>query len=78
VTAEPVAGNPTGAGDAAAAGVAQGLARGDGWPELLGRAAALGAAAVLAPVAGDIEMDAFEELAASVRVGKVLSMEAKV
>jgi len=78
VTAEAVPGNPTGAGDAAAAGVVRGLARGDDWPDLLGRAAALGAAAVLSPVAGEVDLDALEEFAASVRVGPVSSMEAKV
>jgi tagatose 6-phosphate kinase len=48
-----VAGNATGAGDAAAAGLAYGLARGQPWDERLRHAVALGTAAALAPVAGE-------------------------
>jgi tagatose 6-phosphate kinase len=48
-----VAGNATGAGDAAAAGLAYGLARGQPWGERLRHAVALGTAAALAPVAGE-------------------------
>ena len=48
-----VAGNATGAGDAAAAGLAHGLALGQPWPERLRDAVALGTAAALAPVAGE-------------------------
>jgi tagatose 6-phosphate kinase len=51
-----VAGNPTGAGDAAVAGLARGLALGRPWPERLRHAAALGAAAVVAPVAGEVSL----------------------
>jgi tagatose 6-phosphate kinase len=47
-----VAGNPTGAGDAVVAGLAQGLVLGRPWPERLRHAAALGTAAVAAPAAG--------------------------
>ena len=50
------AGNPTGAGDAAVAGLARGLALGRPWPERLRHAAALGAAAVAAPVAGVVRL----------------------
>ncbi len=50
-----VEGNPTGAGDALVAGLALGLVEGTPWPERLRRAAALGAAAVAAPVAGDVD-----------------------
>ncbi|MGI5155087.1 1-phosphofructokinase family hexose kinase [Microbispora sp. CA-102843] len=50
-----VEGNPTGAGDALVAGLALGLVEGTPWPERLRRAAALGAAAVAAPVAGDFD-----------------------
>lgn len=53
---EPVAGNPTGAGDATAAAVALGLAGGAPWPALLADAVALGAAAVVAPVAGEVDL----------------------
>jgi tagatose 6-phosphate kinase len=56
----PVAGNPTGAGDAVAAGLAHGLVRGCPWPDRLLHAAALGAAAVAAPVAGEIALPDYE------------------
>lgn len=54
-----VSGNPTGAGDAATAGLAAALL--DGLPVggALAWAAALGAAAVLRPVAGEVDLDAF-------------------
>jgi tagatose 6-phosphate kinase len=52
-TPEPVAGNPTGAGDAAVAGLAHGLVLGRSWPERLRHAAALGSAAAAAPAAGE-------------------------
>jgi tagatose 6-phosphate kinase len=50
---QPVAGNPTGAGDAAVAGLARGLALGWSWPERLRHAAALGSATAAAPSAGE-------------------------
>lgn len=50
---EPVPGNPTGAGDAAVAGLAHGLAQGSPWPERLRHAAALGSATAAAPIAGE-------------------------
>ena len=53
--AEPLAGNPTGAGDAAAAGLIAGLAAGAGWPGIVRDAVALSAAAVLSPVAGEVD-----------------------
>lgn len=53
---ERVVGNPTGAGDATAAGVALGLARGLAWPDILRHAVALGAAAVRSPVAGEVDL----------------------
>jgi tagatose 6-phosphate kinase len=52
-TAQPVAGNPTGAGDAAVAGLARGLTLGHDWPARLRCAAGLGAAAAAAPAAGE-------------------------
>jgi len=55
-----VAGNPTGAGDAVVAALAAGA--GSPWPELLGEAAALAAATVLAPVAGSYDSTAYEDL----------------
>jgi tagatose 6-phosphate kinase len=47
------AGNATGAGDAAAAALAYGLALGQPWDERVRHAVALGTAAALAPVAGE-------------------------
>ncbi|MGP3958493.1 1-phosphofructokinase family hexose kinase [Nonomuraea sp. 3N208] len=52
-----VEGNPTGAGDALVAGLAMDLAQ--SWPDRLRRAAALGAAAVAAPVAGEFDRDVY-------------------
>lgn len=51
---EPLPGNPTGAGDAAAAALIAGLAGGKGWPGIVRDAVASSAAAVLSPVAGDV------------------------
>lgn len=51
----PVPGNPTGAGDSAVAGLLSGLAEGLDWPARLARAAALSAATVAAPVAGEFD-----------------------
>ena len=48
-----LAGNATGAGDAATSALAHGLLLGRPWPERIAHAAALGAAAVAAPVAGE-------------------------
>jgi tagatose 6-phosphate kinase len=48
-----VAGNATGAGDAVAAALAHGVVLGRPWDERLRHAAALGAATVAAPVAGE-------------------------
>ncbi|HEY6494324.1 MAG TPA: PfkB family carbohydrate kinase [Trebonia sp.] len=52
--AEPLSGNPTGAGDAAAAAVVAGLAEAASWPQIVREAVALSAAAVLSPVAGEV------------------------
>lgn len=54
-----VNGNPTGAGDAATAGLAGALLRGLPVLESLSWAAALGAAAVLRPVAGKVDLAVF-------------------
>ncbi|MGD0701359.1 MAG: hexose kinase [Trebonia sp.] len=51
-----VAGNATGAGDAVAAALAHGLVLGRPWDERLRHAAALGAATVAAPVAGEFSV----------------------
>ncbi|WP_405584575.1 1-phosphofructokinase family hexose kinase [Streptomyces sp. NBC_01092] len=61
-------GNPTGAGDAAVAGLLSGLVEKLPWPDRLTRAAALSAASVVAPVAGEFDRGAYEELLARVAV----------
>lgn len=63
-----VHGNPTGAGDSAVAGLLSGLVEHLPWPERLARAAALATATVLAPVAGEFDREAYEELLARVPV----------
>ncbi len=63
-----VAGNATGAGDAAAAGLAQGLALGQPWEERLRHAVALGTAAALAPVAGEFSPADYATVRAGVTV----------
>jgi tagatose 6-phosphate kinase len=65
---EPVTGNPTGAGDAAAAALADGLVAGTPWADRVRHAAALGAATVAAQVAGEYEQADYERALASVRV----------
>jgi tagatose 6-phosphate kinase len=62
------AGNPTGAGDAVVAGLALGLSRGSDWPGRLRGGAALGAAAVAAPAAGDIDPDVYHRELDQVRL----------
>ncbi len=57
-----VRGNPTGAGDAVTAALALALAEGRPWPEATADAAALSAAAVAAPLAGDYDADLYREL----------------
>lgn len=64
--AEP--GNPTGAGDAAVAGLARGLALGQDWPERLRHATALGTAAVAAPVAGEFRADRYRDLLPAISI----------
>jgi tagatose 6-phosphate kinase len=64
----PAAGNPTGAGDAAVAGLAYSLVRGYGWADRLRHAAALGTAAVAEPVAGDFSPARYHELLSAIRV----------
>ena len=49
-------GNPTGAGDAAAAALIAGAVAGAPWPDRLRDAVALSAAAVLQPAAGSFDM----------------------
>ena len=63
-----VAGNPTGAGDAVVAGLADSLVRGQDWPASLRHAAALGSATAGAPVAGDFAAADYEGLVTAVEV----------
>lgn len=55
-------GNPTGAGDACVAALAAGLAGYTPWPELVRDAVALSAAAVVAPVAGQVDLATYQRL----------------
>lgn len=64
-------GNPTGAGDAAVAGLALGLSRGDALPDVLASAVAISAAAVLHPVAGDVDPDDVAALRNGVTVSRL-------
>ncbi|QOV37514.1 1-phosphofructokinase family hexose kinase [Streptomyces ferrugineus] len=61
-------GNPTGAGDSAVAGLLSGLVERLPWPDRLARAAALSAASVVAPVAGEFDQGVYEELLGRVTV----------
>jgi len=65
-----VRGNPTGAGDAVAAGLAHGLVLGRPWEERLRHAVALGAASVSAPVAGEFSHAHYAESLAGVKVNR--------
>ncbi|MCX4763072.1 1-phosphofructokinase family hexose kinase [Streptomyces sp. NBC_01275] len=57
-----VHGNPTGAGDSVSAGLLSALAEHLPWPARLTRAAALSAATVHSPVAGEFDRTAYEDL----------------
>lgn len=61
-------GNPTGAGDSAVAGLLSGLVENLPWPDRLSRAVALSAATVLAPVAGEFDPAAYEDVVGRVAV----------
>jgi tagatose 6-phosphate kinase len=63
-----VTGNPTGAGDAVAAGLAHGLVLGRPWDEQLRHAVALGTATAAAPVAGEFSHDHYASALAAVTV----------
>ncbi|MTE19635.1 hexose kinase [Streptomyces sp. TRM43335] len=63
-----LSGNPTGAGDSVVAALLAGLVEELPWPERLARAAALSAATVRAPAAGEFDRAAYEELLPEVRV----------
>jgi tagatose 6-phosphate kinase len=68
-----VRGNPTGAGDSVVAGLLAGLVERLPWPDRLAHAAALSAATVLAPTAGEFDRGAYEELLGRVAVSKQVS-----
>ncbi|MFI0165049.1 1-phosphofructokinase family hexose kinase [Streptomyces sp. NPDC017095] len=61
-------GNPTGAGDSAVAGLLSGLLEQLPWPDRLSRAAALSAATVRAPAAGEFDHAAYDKLLTRVSV----------
>ncbi|MFC5217858.1 1-phosphofructokinase family hexose kinase [Streptomyces coerulescens] len=61
-------GNPTGAGDAAVAGLLSALVEKLPWPERLTRATALSTATVASPVAGEFDRGTYEELLGRVTV----------
>ena len=69
---EGVIGNPTGAGDAAVAGLADGLVRGRNWPNLLAHATALGTAAAGASPAGTFSQSDYERLVPRIRITRLL------
>lgn len=62
------AGNPTGAGDSAVAGLLSGLVEELPWPDRLTRAVALSAATVRAPAAGEFDHATYEDLLPRVKV----------
>jgi tagatose 6-phosphate kinase len=66
--AEPVTGNPTGAGDAVVAALAHGQVLGRSWPERLRHAAALGSAAVAAATGGEFCHADYRQALEGVRV----------
>lgn len=72
--AEQAAGNPTGAGDAATAAIALRLAGSATWPEILADAVALSAAAVVAPVAGEIDLESYRRWRPVVKPQRVDSL----
>lgn len=61
-----LSGNPTGAGDACVAALALGMANRASWPNTLVKAVAASAAAVVCPVAGEIDQDTYAHLLADV------------
>src|SRR5215813_4419452 len=70
VPSAEVRGNPTGAGDAVAAGLVHGLVLGRPWEERLRHAVALGTASVAAPVAGEFSHTDYAEALAGVKVNR--------
>ncbi|ACQ81779.1 1-phosphofructokinase [Beutenbergia cavernae DSM 12333] len=73
---ERLGGNPTGAGDAAVAALARGLDGGAGAHDALADAVALSGAAVVAPLAGDVDAATYERLRAAVVVHEMEDTDA--
>ncbi|GAA4873176.1 1-phosphofructokinase family hexose kinase [Saccharopolyspora cebuensis] len=76
--AEPsrqVSGNPTGAGDAVVAALAGGLVTRAPWPDRLREAVAASAAAVAAPVAGDLDEQHYHRERGAARVRALAGQE---
>jgi tagatose 6-phosphate kinase len=69
--ARAVVGNPTGAGDAVVAGLARGLRAGTEFAPMLSDCVALAAAAVLAPVAGELDLLDYQREASGIVVESV-------
>ncbi|HEV7629109.1 MAG TPA: PfkB family carbohydrate kinase, partial [Streptomyces sp.] len=67
---QPIAGNPTGAGDSAVAGLLSGMVEGLPWPDRLARAVALSAATVRAPTAGEFDEAVHADLLPRVKVSE--------
>lgn len=67
---DEVTGNPTGAGDAVAAGLTHGLVLGLPWGRRLRHAVALGAASAAAPVAGEFSPARYAALLPQVTIGR--------
>lgn len=71
VPAAPVAGNPTGAGDACVAAVARSWTYRQTWPNTLVEAVAASAAAVAAPQAGDLDVTEYRRQRHGVTVTEI-------
>ncbi|MGW2374477.1 1-phosphofructokinase family hexose kinase [Kitasatospora sp. NPDC001683] len=72
---QAIAGNPTGAGDAAVAALALGLITGNPWPDRLIQAVALSTAAVAAPLAGDFDAEVHRRLLGEVTVQRLTTRQ---
>ncbi|GAA2901855.1 1-phosphofructokinase family hexose kinase [Streptosporangium fragile] len=68
---EILRGNPTGAGDAAAAALALALRDDTPWPSALADAVALSASAVVTPVAGEVDLATYHRLKQHVTVREI-------
>ncbi|SCF01856.1 tagatose 6-phosphate kinase [Micromonospora viridifaciens] len=65
---DPIAGNPTGAGDACVAALARGIVHNQPWADRLTDAVALSAAAVRQPVAGSVDLTEYRRLRRDVTI----------